>query len=174
MLKSFVDRLSNINIAINWLKRESPDDQIIFVSAATVIESGSIAPVKWYHQLSARGVILILTKNQVAFKKTLFSPLTVFYILIISLFLIIFIMGKQWSIFLLAFLAFLDFLLHLSYRRKIQYNDIRKIMLDAREGIKTELVIDTKEGVIHAFFAQTLPPKALNMITSRAKTVIPS
>ncbi len=174
MLKSFADKFNGTNSAINWLKRESPDDLIIFVSAATVIESGSIAPIKWYHRLSARGVTLLLTKNQVAFKKTLFSPLTVSYIFIIGFFLIVFIMGKQWPILLFALLASLDLWQHLSYRQQIQYKDIRKIMLDARSDIRTELVIDTKEGVIHTFFTQVLPQKTLNMISSRAEIVISS
>jgi len=54
----------------------------------------------------------------------------------------------------------------------MQYKDIRKIMLDARGGRRTELVIDIKERVIHTFFTQTLSQKALNVITVRTKTVI--
>ncbi len=174
MLKSLVKMFNNTSIAINWLKRESPDDEIIFVSAATVIESGSIVPVKWYHRFSARGVTLLLTKKQVTFKKTLFSPLTVSYTFIIGFFFAIFIMGKQWPILLLALLVLLDLLQNISYRRQIQYKDIRKIMLDTRGSTRTEFVIDTKKEAIHIFFTQTLPQKTLNMITSRAETVISS
>ncbi len=174
MLKSFVGKFNNTNDALNWLKCQSPDDEIVFTSAATVIESSSITPVKWYQRFSGQRTTLILTNNQVAFKKCLISPIIAFDILMIIIFLIMFIISKEWIVLLWVLLFFVDALPYPSYQRQVQYKDIRKIMLDVRNSVRTELVIDAKGMVIHAFFAEILPKKVLNVITSRTEIVVSS
>ncbi len=174
MLKSFVDRLNGTDSAVNWLRGAFPDEEIVFLSAATVLETKSIAPAKWYQRVFERQVTLMLTKNQLALKNSLISRITILYSVWAIILLILYILDKDWGTLILIMMPLLLLLQYLPYQRQILYKDIRKILLNPMGGARTELVVDITEKVIHTVFAQTLPPKALKIITSRAKTTISS
>ena len=171
MMKSFVDKFNNTKIAVNWLKRESPEDEIVFASAARVIETKGIV-LKWYQRIAGRQVIFILTKDQLVLKSPLVSSATIIYIVGIIVFSIFYILSKELSILALALLGLLQMLQQLKYQQWIFDEDIRKIILDSRSDVRTALIIDTKERVFHTYFAQALPQKVWKAITSRTKTVV--
>lgn len=172
MLKSFADKVNNTISAVNWLKSEFPDDEIVFASAATATETKSVTPVRWYQQILERYTTLVITKNQLVLKNNLVSPVTVFYAFVLIASVVTYLVSKDWQILLLVPLALLHIWFRLPYERQLPYTEIRKVMLDSRSSARTELIIDMKEKVIHTVFAQTLPQKAWKVITSRTKTVI--
>jgi len=174
MLKSFTDKLNNTNIVLNWLKQESPNAEVVFVSPAKVTESKSIASHQWHHPVSERNVIFIIAKNQLVLKNTLISPFTVFYALVIVMLLVFSIIGKAVYPLALALLGLLQIEKQLPYQRRILYEDIQKIIVDSKDDINTKLIIDTNVRVIHTQIAKSLTEQAWNIITSQTKTIINS
>jgi hypothetical protein len=105
-------------------------------------------------------------------KSPLISSPTVIYTVGIIVFFIFYILSRELSILALALLGLLGMLQQLKYQQWIFDEDIRKIILDSRIAVRTELIIDTKERVFHMFFTQSLPQKVWKAITSRTKTVV--
>ena len=171
MMKSFVDKFNNEKIAANWLKRESPEDEILFASAASVIEAKGIV-LKWYQRIAGQPVIFILTKDQLVLKSPLISSFTIIYAVGIIAFSIFYILSRELNLLALALLGLLEMLQQLKYQRWIFDEDIRKIILDSRNDAKIELIIDTKEKVFHTFLAQALPQNIWKQITLRTKTAV--
>lgn len=72
MLRKLTDRLNSTNAAVEWLRSKYPEEEIIFVSAATILETDKVAPVGWsFRRLFQRRGVLVLTRNQLALNWTL-------------------------------------------------------------------------------------------------------
>ncbi len=169
MSKSF-----GTDIAVNWLRGTFPNEEIVLASTATVLETKSIAPVKWAQRVFERQATLILTPNRLILKNNPVSPITVVDALLFIASLSLSIISKNWQMLLLALLLLFQILLYLPYQRQLPYKDIRKVLLNPISDVRTELVVDIEEKVIHVVFPQTLPQKALKVLTSHAKTVVSS
>lgn len=174
MLKSIADQLDSTKRVLNWLKRESPNEEIVFAFPAKVIESRRITPATWYQRLSERSVIFIVTKEQMALKSVLISPVTILYLLTFVTFFTFSMIGRQWSLFLLSLLSVHNLVEHLQYQHKILYKGVRKLLVDTRGNGRTEFVIDIETRVFHVRFAQSISPKSLRLIASRTKIVMTS
>ncbi|GEM_PF-2736963 len=61
MLRALTDTLYNKNAAINWLKKKYPEEDIVFASAATILETNKATPTGWSLRrlFQRRGVLII-------------------------------------------------------------------------------------------------------------------
>lgn len=88
MWKSFVDKLYGKDFVVKWLKARKPDEEIAFVSAATILETNDDMPVGLSIErfFQKRG-ILVITRNQILLKGRTFSLMTIvyFFLLVYSL-----------------------------------------------------------------------------------------
>jgi hypothetical protein len=65
LLRTLTDQLYSLNTVVKKVKEKYPDEEIIFASAATILETKKLTPVGWSFQrfLQRRGVIVI-TRNR--------------------------------------------------------------------------------------------------------------
>jgi hypothetical protein len=80
MLRTLTDKLYSKDSAVKWFKSKNPDEEIVFSSAATILETKEATSTGWSLQrlFQHRGVVIV-TQNQIALKDSLFSISTIFF-----------------------------------------------------------------------------------------------
>ncbi len=173
MLRSLADSLYSKNTAIKWLKNQSPDEEVIFASAATLLETKDGAPVGWSFRrfFQHRGVVII-THNQIAFKSSLLSFSAMLYLFLFVMCTLMFLRSRDWDYILLVIFAGLLVSQFLPYQKQISLKDIRKVNLEAVRGMISTgslLSVYVKNKVFHIVPAQLLSEDIMQVISSKKK-----
>jgi hypothetical protein len=158
MLTTVADRLNSTNAAVKWLKRKHPEEEVVFASAATILETNKAVPVGWsFQRLFQRRGVLILTRNQLVLKDSFFSLFTVFYLFVIIASLAMFLGSQEWLYLLFVIPSSALVLQRLPYQQQIPLNDIREVKLGSVRGI-------TAKG---SLFTVYLRDKAINIVPAQ-------
>ncbi len=171
MLRTLADRLNSTNAAVDWLRSRYPEEEIIFASAATILETDKAAPVGWsFQRLFQRRGVLILTRNQLVLKDSFFSLFTAFYLFVLIASLAMFLRSQDWLYLLLVVLSCAFILQRLPYQQQIPLKDIREVKLGSVRGITAKgslFTVYLKDKAINIVPAQILPEEVIQAISSR-------
>jgi uncharacterized membrane protein len=171
MLRSLADNLYSKNNAVKWLKNQFPQEEIVFASAATLLETKNAASVGWSLRrfFQHRGVVII-TPNQIVFKNSLLSFSGLLYLVLFLLSLIMFLESRDWDYLLGVLFAGLLVLQFLPYQKQISLKDIRTVKLERIRGIFTTgslLSVYMKNKVFNIVPAQLLNEDVMHVISSK-------
>lgn len=170
MLRNLTDTLNSTQVAVEWLRRKHPAEEIVFASAATYLETaGSEAPVGWSLSrfLQRRGSF-ILTRQQLVFKDSFFSWVTLFYLLALGVSLVMLVSSQDWFYMVLAALASLSILQRWPFQQQIPLQDIRKVEISDVSSFMASaslLTIYVKDKAINIVPAQILPEAAVQVLS---------
>ncbi len=171
MLRKLTDRLNSTNAAVEWLRSTYPEEEIIFASAATILETDTAAPVGWsFRRLFQHRGVLMLTRNQLALKDSFFSLFTVFYLFVLIAALAMFFRSQDWLYLLLVVVSSAFILQRLPYQQQIPLKDIRDVTLGSVRGITAKgslFTVYLKDKAINIVPAQILPEEVMHVISSR-------
>lgn len=157
---------------INWVKSKYPEEEIVFASASTILETRKIVPVGRSLQriFQHRGVVIV-TKNQIILK-SLFSLSTLFYLSLLVFSMVALWESKDWSyLFGIIFFGIVA-TAALPYHKQIPLNEIREIELGSVKGItKTAslLTIYLENKSINIVSAEILKEDVVSLISPNGK-----
>ncbi len=169
MLRTLTDKLYGKNATIRWFKRENPAEEVLFASAATVLETKEKTSTGWSLQrlFQHRGVVII-TRNQIVLKSSFISISTVLF----SFFLIISInsfLQTQDPSSLLGIIVFsLLIAQRFPYNKQIYLTDIEQINTKGVSGLTGKyslLTIYVKDKAINIVPAQHLDTEVIETIS---------
>ncbi len=172
MQNSSINKLYGTDNVIKWMKSKYPEEEIVFASAATILETKKAVPVGRSLQriFQHRGVVIV-TKNQIVLK-SLFSLSTVFYLLLLLFSLATLWESKDWSyLFGIVFFG-IAMATTLPYQRQIPLNKIREIELGSVKGItKTAslLTVYLENKSVNIVPADALNEDVINLISPNRK-----
>jgi hypothetical protein len=173
MLRTLADMFYNKDYAIQWLKSKSPSEEIVFASAATILETEKASPVSWSLKrlFQHRGVVMI-TQNQLALKDGLVSVSTVFFLFFFIVSFIGFLQSQDWnSVF--AIIVFGGLILQrFPYQQQIPLKDIQKVEVSEISGITGKyslLTIYLKNKAINIVPVQILKKEIVELISTQIK-----
>jgi len=157
MLRTWADKLYNITAALKWLEHKHPKEKVTFASAATLLVTKRGFPIRWSFQqvLQHRGVVMI-SKNQIAFKDSFISFPFVINAAFLILSVITWLQSQQW-LFLFGVLIF---------------GVLAKQFLPYQLQIPAKEIQDIKVGVV----SSVLGKSSLLTITTRSRvfSIVPS
>lgn len=169
MLGTLTKQLNCVDEIANQVERTYPED-VLFATAATVLETGEPAPVGWYFKrLFQRRVVAVFTRNQVILTSTLRSFLTLVYVFLIVGSLIIFFATQQLMVLLVGIVAGLLILQRLPYTKHIPMGEMKEIHLSAVRGISGKgslLTIYLDNHAINIVTAKPLPDPVRKTLAS--------
>jgi hypothetical protein len=173
MLRNLADNLYSKNNAVKWLKNKSPEEEIVFASAATLLETKDAASVGWSLRrfFQHRGVV-IMTRNQIVFKSSFLSFSAILYLVLFVLSLIMFLQSRDWDYLLVVMFTGLLVSQFLPYQKQILLKDIRKVKLGSVRGMFTTgslLSVYVKNKVLNIVPAQLLSEDVMQVISSKKK-----
>ena len=173
MLRTLTDVLYSKGLAVKWLKSRNPDEEIIFASAATILETKESTSTGWSLQrlFQHRGVVIV-TRNQIALKDGLFSLSTVFFSVFLIFSIISFLQNQDSSAFLAIVVFGIFIAQRLPYERQIPLKDIQKVSISELRsftGKYSLLTIHLKDKAINIVPAQNLKQDVVKLISSHAK-----
>lgn len=170
MLRALTDTLYSKNAAVNWLKKKHPEEDIVFASAATILETNKATPTAWsFHRLFQRRGVLILTRNLLVLKDNFFSLFTIFWLVIFVSSLIMLFRYPGLNALVLLGLSGVFILQRLPYQQKIPLSDIQNAELNSVQGISTKgslLTVSWRGKTINIVPAQLLDEELIRMISS--------
>ena len=137
MWQSFIDKLYNKDSAVKWLKAKNPDEEIIFASAATILETNEDAPVGLSTKriLQKRGV-LIITHNQLILKNSSISATNIGYFLFLVYSLVLVIVEKDWLFMIPAAFFCIGIAQRWSFEKRILLDDIQDVKLEEASSLR--------------------------------------
>lgn len=173
MLRTLTDVLYSKGLAVKWLKSKNPDEEIVFASAATILETKESTSTGWSLQrlFQHRGVVIV-TRNQIALKDGLFSLSTVFFSAFLIFSIISFLQNQDSSAFLAIVVFGIFIAQRLPYERQIPLKDIQKVSLSELRsftGKYSLLTIHLKDKAINIVPAQNLKQDVVELISSHPK-----
>lgn len=172
MQKSSVDKLYGTDSAIKWMKSKYPEEEIVFSSAATILETRKAVPVGRSLQriFQHRGIVMV-TKKQIVLK-SVFSLSAFFYLSLLVVSLIALWESKDWS-YLFGIIFFgIATVASLPYQKQIPLNEIREIELGSVKGItKTAslLTVYLENKAVNIVPAEILNEDVVNLISPNRK-----
>jgi hypothetical protein len=173
MLRTLADKLYGKASVVEWFKSKNPNEEVLFASAATVLETSDVAPVGWSFQrlLQRRGVVIV-TKNQITLKNNLFSLSAITYLFLFVLSLVMLIGSQDWD-YLLGVIVFGMFTAQfLPYEKQILVRDIQRMKLGTVRGIVSKgslLTVFCKGKSVNIVPAQLLSEDVVNSILPNKK-----
>jgi hypothetical protein len=175
MLRSLADNLYSKNSAVKWLKNQFPQEEIIFASAATMLETQDSAPVGWsLRRLFQHRGVVIITRKQVVFKNSLLSFSAMLYLFLLFFSLMMLLQSRDWDYLPVVIFAGLLVSQFLPYQKLIQLKDIRQVQLQNVRGLFATgslLAIFVKNKVFNIVPAQLLTEDVIQVISSRKKVL---
>ena len=173
MLRNFADSLYSKNGAVKWFQSQSPKEEIVFASAATLLETTGTAPVGWsFRRLFQHRGVVIVTRNQLVFKNSFFSFSAMLYLFLFVLSLVMFLDSRDWDyLFVLIFLGML-IAQFLPYQKQIPLKAIRKAKLGTVAGffsMGSLLTVYFNNKVLTIVPAQLLSEEVVQVILSKKK-----
>jgi hypothetical protein len=173
MLRTLTDKLYSKGSAVKWFKSKNPDEEIVFSSAATILETKEATSTGWSLQrfFQHRGVVIV-TRNQIALKDSLFSISTVFFSVFLIFSITIFLQNQDLSAFLGVVVFGIFIVQRLPYEKQIPLKDIQKINireLRSFTGKYSLLTIHLKDKAINIVPAQNFKQEIVDLISSHAE-----
>ena len=163
-----IDQLSNLNYLVNRLKSKYGTEEIVFASAATILETTSTQAVGWsWKRLFQRRGVVIFTDRRLHLQASTWSVATLLYVILILLFILQFSRTGDLLYLLLCGLAVPFILQRLPYQRDILLEDIPSVMLGLVQGATaraTLLTVTLGSRAIQVVPAQRLPPHTLTRL----------
>ncbi|HNE06362.1 MAG TPA: hypothetical protein PKJ84_08870 [Anaerolineales bacterium] len=165
------------NSATKWLKKVDPNEELVFSSVASILETKESAPVgqsfKRFFQHS--GVVLI-TQNQIAVKNSIFFLPTVFFGFLVFVSLLTILSKDENNLFggILGLVVFSTPILRqcVPYKKQIPLQDIIKVKLSSVSGFtgKHQLfTITLKDKTLNIVPTQTMPGEVIELLSSPKK-----
>lgn len=173
MLRTLADMLYSKGLAVKWLKRKNQGEEIVFVSAATILETKESTSTGWSLQrlFQHRGVVMV-TRNQIALKDSLFSVSTVFFSIFLIFSIASFLQNQDSSAFLAIVVFGISIVQRLPYERQILLKDIQKVSISELRsftGKYSLLTIYLKDKAINIVPVQNFKQDVMELISSHAK-----
>ena len=173
MWQSFVDKLYNKDCAVKWLKSKNPDEEIVFASAATILEANEDAPIglSTKRVLQKRGV-LIITRNQLVLKNSVISATNIGYFLFLIYSLVLVVVEKNWLFIIPAAFFCIGIAQRWSFEKHILLSDIQDVKLEEASSMRGKyplLIVYLAGKVIQIMTAQILNQDILQAIKPSKK-----
>lgn len=173
MLRTLAEILYSKGLAVKWLRGKNPNEEIVFASAATILETRGSTSTGWSLQrlFQHRGVVMV-TRNQIALKDSLFSLSTVFILILLIFSIISFLQIQDSSAFLAIVVFGISVAQRLPYERQIPLKDIQKVSIRELRSITGKyslLTIYLNDKAINIVPAQNLKQDVVELISSHAK-----
>lgn len=131
MWNSFVGMLYNKDSAVKWFKGKNPDEEIVFASAATFLETNGDTPVglstKRFFQKQG---VFILARTQLVFKANAFSLTAIVYFLFLVYSLILMFAEREWSFIIPALFFFAGLAQRRPFEKHVRVDDIQDVKLE--------------------------------------------
>jgi hypothetical protein len=165
------------NSVIKWLKGKSPEDEIVFSSVATILETKESAPVGWsFQRIFQHQGVVIITRNQLAMKNSSFFLPTVFFGLLILISLSMF-QSQDFNSICGGILGITFFSIPIlrqciPYQRQIPLQDILEVKQgDVRSmtGKYSLLTISMKDKTINIVPTKNFPNEVVELLIPRTK-----
>jgi hypothetical protein len=171
MLRTLTDRLYGTNGVIKWLKNKHPEEEVVFASAATILETTQKNQIGWsLRRLFQRRGVMIITRNQIVLKDSMFSFYTVFWLFMFAFSLFAIFQSRSSDFILWAILSAIFLLQRLPYQRQIPLKDIRELKLKPIRGILAKgslLTVYLENNTINIVPAQLLNDDIMSVISPR-------
>lgn len=137
MWQSFVNKLYNKDSAVKWLKAKNPDEEIVYASAATILETNEDTPVglSTKRLLQKRGV-LIITRNQLVLKNSVISAANMSYFLLLIYSLALMVGEKDWLFIIPAAFFCIGIAQRWSFEIHIQMGDVQDVKLEEASSMR--------------------------------------
>jgi len=171
MLRSLADNLYSKNSAVKWLKNQFPEEEIIFASAATLLETKDAGSIGWsFRRLFQHRGVVIITRTQLAFKSRLLSFSAILYLFIFVLSLVLLFRNHDWDYLLPVILFGILTAQFLPCQKQILLKDIRKVKLGTVQGLFSQgslLTVYAKSTVFNIVPAQFLSQEVMQVISQK-------
>ena len=173
MLRTLSDKLYGKGSAIKWFKSKNPGEEVVFASAATILETKENISTGWSLRrlFQHRGVVMV-AQNQIALKDCLFSVSTVVFSFFFIISVMAFLQSQDWSSILAVIVLGIYIFQRFPYQQQILLKDVQKIETSEVSGITGKyslLTIYLKDKTVNIVPAQILKKDIIELITSRAK-----
>jgi hypothetical protein len=173
MLRSLADNLYSKNGAVKWLKNKFPEEEIVFASAATLLETKDVVPAGWsLRRLFQHRGVVIITRTQLIFKTSLLSFSAILYILILILSFVLLFRYHDWDYLLPTILFGILTAQFLPFQKQIPRRDIRRVKLGMVRGLFSKgslLTVYGKNKVFNIVPAQLLREDVIEVISPKKK-----
>lgn len=174
MLRSLEDILFSKNLVVRWWKHQSPKEEIVFASAAVLLETNDTAPVGWsFRRIFQHRGVVVITQNQIVFKNSLLSILAIICMVMLVLSILMLIQYPDWhylpQVIILGLLA----AQFRPFQKSIQIEDVQQINLKTVQGLfstSSVLIILERGEVFQIVPAQLLSENVMQLILVK-KTV---
>jgi hypothetical protein len=173
MLRSLADNLYSKNSAIKWLKNQAPEEEIVFASAATLLETKDAGSVGWsLRRLFQHRGVVIITRTQLVFKNSLLSFSAILSLLVLILSLVLLFRNHDWDYLLPAIVFGILTAQFLPYQKQIPLKDIRKVKLGPVQGLFSQgslLTVYVKNKVFNIVPARFMSQDAMKVVSQEIK-----
>lgn len=174
MLRNF---LYSKNPAIRWLKNTNPDDELVFSSVASILETKESASVhRSFKRFFQHSGVVLITQNQLAVKNSIFFLPTVFFGFLVFISLLTIISKDSNNLFggVLGLAVFITPILRqcIPYKKQIPLQDIIKVELGSVRGVTgiyQLFIITLKDKTLNIVPSQTIPNEVIELISPRTK-----
>lgn len=172
MFRNLADWLNSVNSARNWVRSKYPDEDILFASAATILEMRGASPVGWSLKrfLQRRGTV-VFTRKQVFLRSSFFSLFTLFHLVMVVSFLALSFKTQDFTYLILSLPFGLLILQRLPYQKQIRVESIASVNLGSVQGITGRgslLTIALADRAINIVPAQILPEEVVQLLPMSA------
>jgi hypothetical protein len=160
MFNNLADRLNSTGYVVKQVQQRYPDEQVLFVSSATLLESGARAGWSLRRLIQHRGVAVVTTQRIIGQASTI-SLYSLLYLMLGVMFLAGYVQSGD-IVYLVFALLLLPFLVQrMPYRQDVPFTAVQKVQTGRSRG--------TSGSISLLAIRQTSGP-TLNIILARALT----
>lgn len=136
MLRSLVGKLNSMQVALATARKKFPAEEVLFASAATILETKLDSPVGWsFQRLFQRRGHVVLTSGHILLKSSFLSYYTVIYLGITLIFLFNYYRTAEPGNLLIVFLMGIFIYQRLPYQKEIRLEEIQNVRVGLVRGV---------------------------------------
>jgi len=158
MLRILADHLNSMNLVVNSVKQKYPNEEIIFSSAASILQTKGDNPVGWsFKRIFQQRGIAVFTRERIFLKSSFYSLFTLIHIVIIVSCLILYFRNSEFIYLLISVLSGVYILQRLPYQTQIPVVDIKDVKLNPVYGATGR----------YSLLTVTLENRSINIVTAQ-------